>query len=1478
MFYTQKLDKDSCGFGLSAHIFGEPSHSLVTNSIDALSRLAHRGAILADGQSSDGCGVLFSMPIEFLQKQAKNIAIDIPENCAIGVVFCELNGIGRVEADIQELLEIYPQLSLHLIGKRLLPVNPAALGRIALETQPETWHLFFAGSGKTKQMRIANLFLFSRLLRQKLSLHASQLIGLSEDSLVYKGLMMPNKMQDYFLDLQDSEFEASICIFHQRFSTNTLPQWHLAQPFSKLAHNGEINTCWGNRRWAQARKNLLMNEYLNIPEALEPVVDLQGSDSSSLNDMLELMCAGGMSMLEAIRILVPPAWQNNNLLNVKEKAYFAYNAMRMEPWDGPAGLVMTDGRYALCCLDRNGLRPARWTITSDNIITLASEIGVHDLEHRVIESGRVSPGQILAVDIEKGEVLQNDTIIKKFADEMPYRQWLQDSNKIESTIQPVAYKFPDMSPERLREMKQRFGYSREEEKLVLTPLITDGQEGIGSMGDDTPIAALSEKKRLLTDYFRQSFAQVTNPPIDSLRETNVMSLETIIGKHHNFFDNSKQHTRKLVFHSPVVSPKRMEALLTEDLGWQHAKLSLYYSGCSLKEAIHRLIQDAKDAAENGCELLVLSDRQYDPEKSLIPMLMAIGAIHNALIDSQQRLSLSLIVETAYARDPHQFAVFLAYGADIIYPYFAYALIASLVESRPQLYSKTVFKNFRKAINKGLLKIMSKMGISCLASYRGAQLFEALGLSQEVVDLCFQGTSTRIAGMSLARIEQEQEEIRAIAANASVPAILSGVFKFEQNGEYHTFNPDVVTSLIEATKLGDYQFYKDYFAAKVNGRKPAALRDLLELSSDRSPIPLEEVEPVEEICTRFDSAAMSLGALSPEAHETLAMAMNQLGGRSNSGEGGEDPKRYNTNKTSKIKQVASGRFGVTAAYLRSAEVIQIKIAQGAKPGEGGQLPGKKVNKLIAELRYSVPGVTLISPPPHHDIYSIEDIKQLIFDLKQVNPKALVSVKLVSLPGVGTIASGIAKAYADLITISGHDGGTGASPLSSIRHAGSPWEIGLVETVQSLRANELRSRVRIQTDGGLKTGLDVVKAAILGAESFGFGTAAMISMGCKYLRICHLNNCATGVTTQNAILRNQHFQGNVDRVVSYFRFIAEEVRELLAELGYRSVEEIIGQTQLLKIGEKDIGKPSLLDVSGLLQQVESSQPFTCQESRNQPLEDGSFIQSLLTQSEEAIEQGQSLEINHRVANTHRSIGANISGAIAEKYGLDGMPNASEITLKLKGFAGQSLGVWNVQGLNIYLEGAANDYVGKGMNGGKIVLYQGKVLNSSKNKSQSMTIAGNTCLYGATGGTFFAHGEVGERFAVRNSGSLAIVEGVGNHCCEYMTGGVVVVLGKTGDNFGAGMTGGLAFVLDEERVFFDRYNDGMVELGRITSEATEDLRGYLKELIALYLKDVRSHKARDILDNFEEYLPKFWIVKPKATGVEELYNQYAGRLSGA
>ncbi|MCL1123124.1 glutamate synthase large subunit [Shewanella surugensis] len=1464
--YHPSFERDNCGFGLIAQMDGEASHRIVRTAIHGLDRMKHRGGIAADKKTGDGCGLLMQLPTAFFNAIALENEWHLSRKFAVGMLFLNQDEILASIAK-QLLTKELEKETLSVAGWRTVPINPDVLGPIGKACQPQICQVLInAPIGWREKDLERRLYMARRRVEQQL-VHDDEfyIASLSGQVIVYKGLMMPADLPEFYTDLADIRLQTSICLFHQRFSTNTSPKWPLAQPFRYLAHNGEINTITSNRQWARARAYKFNAPLLPDLQQAAPFVNENGSDSSALDNMLEMLLAGGMDLYRAMRLLIPPAWQSNPEMDDKLKAFYDFNSMHMEPWDGPAGIVMSNGRYAACAVDRNGLRPSRYVITKDRILTLASEVGIWDYSaDEVTEKGRVGPGELLVLDTLNGKLFSSFTIDNDLKRRHPYKEWMAKNSK---TLLP-ADRFElnqqgnnEFDAPTLLQYQKLFGYTREELEQVIWVLAQKGEEATGSMGDDTPMAILSKQSRSIFDYFRQKFAQVTNPPIDPLREKHVMSLSTCVGREQNLFNETTGHAYRVMFNSPILLYTDLMQLMALDSDYYQADTIClnYLKEEGLEAALHRICLQAIQLAQAGTTLLILSDRATAKDKYIIPAAMAVGAVQQILVNNNLRCDTNIIIETASARDPHHFAVLLGFGATAIYPYFAYECISSLAKLHQIDDHRTLLLNFRQGINKGLRKIMSKMGISTVASYRCSQQFEVIGLNDDIIKLCFNGVISRLQGANFQLIEQDQAVLHKAAFRPHLPLPQGGLLKYVEGGEYHCFNPDVVNTLQDALKRKDYNTYQ-IFTALVDNRPVATLRDLIAIDSPAHPVAIDAVEEASQLFSRFDSAAMSIGALSPEAHEALAVAMNRLGGRSNSGEGGEDPRRFNSERNSAIKQVASGRFGVTAHYLVNADVLQIKIAQGAKPGEGGQLPGHKVSAEIAVLRHAKAGVTLISPPPHHDIYSIEDLAQLIFDLKQVNPKALVSVKLVSEPGVGTIATGVAKAYADMITISGYDGGTGASPITSVKYAGSPWELGLAEVHQALVKNGLRHKIRLQVDGGLKTAKDVIKAALLGAESFGFGTVPMIALGCKYLRICHLNNCATGVATQNKQLRDQHYHGLPERVITYFEFVAQEIREYMAKLGVTRFEELVGHGEWLTALDGQTEKQAHLDLTPILftPTVPADSALTWKENNQSP-DLGKLNQILLNQCKEAIDTEQSHSLTHSINNTDRAIGASLAGYIARTAGSAGLK--SPIALTFNGSAGQSFGVWNTHGLELTLTGDANDYVGKGMSGGKISIHP--PLGSSF-KSERSSIIGNTCLYGATGGKLFAAGKAGERFAVRNSGALAIVEGVGDNGCEYMTGGVVVVLGRTGVNFGAGMTGGFAYIFDQYGHFNRRVNPEMVDTQKLSFPIQQQ---HLRSLIEEHVNETGSEHAKMILNDFENWLDCFVLVKPKNIKVSDL-----------
>jgi len=1461
--------RDSCGFALLAHMDGEKSHWLVKTTLQSLARLTHRGAVAADGKSGDGCGIMLQFPEPFLRDVARDCGFRLSEHFASGLVFFSPDP--RLITRGQEILTRHlARFALDVQGWREVPTRPEVVGDQASASMPAIYQVFVNAPAGWRPHDIERQLFAARRFAFEEERHLADadplyyVVTLSNLTMVYKGLVQAEHLADFYPDLRDERMTSAIGICHQRFSTNTLPRWNYAQPFRYLAHNGEINSVNANRDWANARAGILRSPLLPSLEDLTPLVNESGSDSSSLDNLLEVFLAGGMDVFRAMRLLMPPAIRDD--MDPDLKAFLQFNSMHQEPWDGPAGVVTTNGRIAACNLDRNGLRPARYSITHDGVFTVASESGVWDCPpERIKRRGRLGPGEMIAVDTETGKFWKNSSIDDALKATHAYREWMSENmmrvwNNDEQE-RKAANKFMRESAHRLPIYQQMFGLGAEEIDTIINPMALEAQEPVGSMGDDTPMAVLSQRHRSIYDYFRQSFAQVTNPPIDPLRESAVMSLETCIGREHNVFHETASHAYRVILPWPVLNYVKYQTLLGLDQRYyRNVRFSLNYDPESLKlrDALVSLAESCLGAVRGGATIIVLSDRDIVRGKLPLPAPLAVGAVHQALMRAGERPNANILIETGSARDPHQFAVLLGLGVTAIYPYMAFQSINQQHESGAlQGDPIELRKNYRRGIRKGLLKILSKMGICTMASYRGSQLFEAVGLAPEVIRLCCPKVGSKVGGAGFAELEADLREVAAAAWTEQLRPVRDGLYRFMHGGEAHAYNPDVVMNLQQAVASGKWADYRA-FADAVNQRPPLALRDLLALKPAATPLALDQVEREERLFPRFDSAGMSIGALSPEAHESLAIAMNRLGGRSNSGEGGEDPARFGGERNSRIKQVASGRFGVTAHYLVSADVLQIKIAQGAKPGEGGQLPGHKVSAEIAALRCSTPGVTLISPPPHHDIYSIEDLSQLIFDLKMVNPKALVSVKLVAGAGVGTIAVGVAKAYADLITIAGYDGGTGASPLSSVKYAGMPWEIGLAETHQALVENGLRHKIRLQVDGGLKTGLDVVKGGILGAESFGFGTGPMVALGCKYLRICHLNNCATGIATQNKRLREAHFHGLPERVMAYFRFLARDVREILASLGVREFTEIIGRSELLEQLPGITAKQRALDLGPILASAATRGRFApyCTEPRNPPFDKGQLNLDILAATAEALEHDETFSGHFPIRNNDRTVGAMLAGEIARQHGRDGLP-ADRIRLNFTGTAGQSLGCWNVPGVSIHLEGDANDYVGKGMSGGRIVLTTADV---DRERARRNVIIGNACLYGATGGELFANGQAGERFAVRNSGARAVIEGAGHHACEYMTGGTVVILGPVGPNLAAGMTGGELFLLDQSHTVDRLLNPEFVVASPLEAQQFEAPQRRLKALVTAHVSLTGSEWGRKVLDSWDLMLPHWVYIVPK------------------
>ena len=1476
---------DACGVGFVADIEGRSSHRILQMGLTAVRCVTHRGAVSADAKTGDGAGIETQIPRRLFARELKRLgfpeaAID---QLAVGMCFLPQDPLGRDQAKaiIEHQIE---QAGLLRYGWRHVPVNPSVLGEQAGQTQPNIQQVLI---GRPDAMPVAEyerrLYLVRRLAERAIAAEKLDcyLPSFSSRTLVYKGLLVAPQLAGFYKDLTDPLYETAICVFHQRYSTNTFPNWVLAQPFRMLAHNGEINTLLGNQNWMRAREPELRSPvWGDDVKKLIPVIQPGGSDSAKLDNVLELLVMSGFDILHAMTMLIPEAWQNMPVMDPDLKAYYEFQACLTEPWDGPAALAFTDGAIVGATLDRNGLRPARYKVTKEGIIVLGSEVGIVELDDAsVIESGRLGPGKMIAVDTVSKILLTDEVIKRRLSRQKPYGQWLArqlvraDSTALNEGRPLIAYSSDTWTE--LPRWQKAFGLTQEDLTLIVKASAVTAKEPVGSMGDDAPLAVLSDKPRTLSTYFKQLFAQVTNPPIDPLREKLVMSLNTGLGARGSMLEESQAHAKWVKFSSPILTEPEFQWVTgLTDPAFRSARLSVLFPASDgpqgLQPALERLAQAAEEAVDHGRTFLVLTDRGMDAGEAAIPMLMAVGAVHHHLIRQGKRMRCSILCETGTTWDIHHYGLLIGYGAAAIFPYLAYASVARLIETKElrEVDCATALHQYKKSVEDGLLKIMSKMGISLVSSYRGAQIFEVVGLAPEVIDFCFAGTSCKLAGVGFRELAQDLLALHQSAYGSEAAAALDigGFYRYRRDGERHAFDPKVIDALHTAVHTGSYEDYEK-FATLVNEREPIALRDLLEFHSDRAPISLDEVEPIEGIRRRFCTAGMSHGALSREAHECLAIALNRIGGKSNSGEGGEDPVRFKPYPNgdwanSAIKQVASGRFGVTPEYLASARELEIKMAQGSKPGEGGQLPGHKVSEEIARIRHSVPGVTLISPPPHHDIYSIEDLAQLIYDLKQANPTAKVCVKLVAESGVGTIAAGVAKGYADVVHIAGHDGGTGASPISSIKNAGSPWEIGVAETQQVLVLNGLRDRIIVRTDGGLKSGRDIVVAALFGAEEYNFGTAALVAAGCCLVRACHLNTCPVGVATQDPKLRAE-FKSPPDLVVNYFGFIAEEVRRWLAHLGYRSLDELVGRVDLLRVKPKAKGHPKwrLIDWDWLLTDPDPSRtrPRRHLLERNDRPGDVPLDDTIIKDATPALEGHGRVVLRYSIKNSHRTVGAKLCYTIAKRYGDAGLPGGSSIECHFYGSAGQSFGAFLLDGVRFILTGDANDYVGKGMHGGELVL---RFPPRAQLATHENVLLGNTVMYGATGGTLVAAGRAGERFCVRNCGGRAVVEGIGDHGCEYMTKGTVVILGTTGRNFGAGMSGGEAYVFDETETFPQQVNPTLVQLERLTHP--EEIEMVLA-LIRRHAELTGSPRARQILDRWDQAAPRFWKVRPKETVVK-------------
>ena len=1457
--YDPAHEHDACGVGMIVNLNGSKSHELVDSALRVLENMKHRGAEGADNKTGDGAGIMVQIPHEFILLQG----IPVPEKGKYGTGLIFLPKDPKEQEHILSIvIEEIEREGLTLMHLRAVPVNSDILGQSARETEPDIKQVFITGAGHTENLE-RTLYIIRKKIEQRVHQKDFYIVSLSSRTIIYKGMLSSTQVRTYFSDLTQPYFTSGLAIVHSRFSTNTFPTWSLAQPFRLLAHNGEINTIRGNRGWMEARESVLSTPTLGNVKDIRPIVQPDMSDSASLDNVLEFFVMSGLSLPHAMAMLVPESFNDKNPISEDLKAFYEYHSILMEPWDGPAALLFSDGRYAGGMLDRNGLRPARYLITHDGMMVVASEAGVISFEaEKIKEKGRLQPGKILMVDTEEERIYYDGELKEQLAAAKPYRQWLS-ANRIELDTLKSGRKVANTVDDYNRRLRA-FGYTREDVERILVPMCSNGAEPTASMGNDTPLAVLSDQPQLLFNYFRQQFAQVTNPPIDPIREELVMSLTEYIGAvGMNILLPNETHCKMVRLPHPILNNTQLDILCNiRYKGFNTVKLPMLFEAArgkaGLQEALDRLCKAAEQAVTDGANYIILSDRDIDDRQAAIPSLLAISAVHHHLISVQKRVQTALIVESGEIREVMHAALLLGYGASAICPYMAYAVLDDLVKKgEVQMNYETAEKNYIKAVCKGLYKIMSKMGISTIRSYRGAKIFEAVGLSEELLKGYFGTSTSTIGGI---RLEEIAKDYITFHDNGFVPETTDpllpyiGQMSYRKDGEHHAWNPETISTLQLATRTGSYKKFKEFTRAVDEKQSPIFLRDFFGFR--RNPIDIEQVEPVESIVKHFVTGAISFGAISKEAHEALALAMNELGTRSNTGEGGEDNARFHDtvdgiSLSSKTKQVASGRFGVTAEYLVNAEEIQIKVAQGAKPGEGGQLPGFKVDEVIARTRHSIPGISLISPPPHHDIYSIEDLAQLIFDLKNVNPRAAISVKLVAESGVGTIAAGVAKAKADLIVISGAEGGTGASPASSIRYAGISPEIGLSETQQTLVLNGLRGQVRLQTDGQLKTGRDIISMALLGAEEFAFGTTALIVLGCVMMRKCHSNTCPVGVATQDPKLR-AHFRGHYKYVVNYFRFLAQEVREYLADMGFTRLEDIVGRTDLIELHPVAKGtKASLLDFSRMLCRMDSNAALHhCTEQQH----DIAHVKDveMLAAAAPALDSHREVSLEYAIGNTDRAVGAMLSGAVATRYGNDGLPDGT-ISVKFKGSAGQSFGAFLARGISFKLEGEANDYLGKGLSGGHIAVLPPVRSNFA---AEQNTIVGNTLLYGATSGEVYINGRAGERFAVRNSGAIAVVEGVGDHCCEYMTGGRVVVLGQTGRNFAAGMSGGVAYVWDPKGTFDYFCNMDMVELSLLEDSTA---RKELHELIRQHYLYTGSTLARTMLDNWPRYVEEFIQVTP-------------------
>jgi len=1465
--YDPRFEHDSCGVGFVCNVAGKKSNEIIKQGIEVLKRLAHRGATGADPKTGDGAGILIQIPHEFFKKAVK---FDLPEPGKYGTGLIFLPTDQKERKFCKDIFTKFVKAEgQKLLGWKQVPVDDSDIGVTAKNTQPVIEQVFIESTMADQPAFERKLYLIRKQVENAVrSSRIKQrsffyITNLSSLTISYKGLLMPSQVDRFFLDLQDPSLKSAICLVHSRYSTNTFPTWDLSQPFRYIAHNGEINTLRGNINWMRAREGQLESEVFGKDiKKIKPVIVPGGSDSMAIDNVFELLFLSGRSLPHAMMMLIPQAWERNNLMDKKLRDFYKFHACFMEPWDGPAAIAFTDGTRIGAMLDRNGLRPARYIITKKGMVVMASEVGVLDIAPKDIAySGRLEPGKMFYIDTEQGRIINDDEIKNSISSSKPYSAWLEN-NMLELNSFPKVSSFEE-NKEDLTTLLKIFGYTREDIKFILKPMAEKAKEPVGSMGNDTPHAVLSKSPQLLYNYFKQLFAQVTNPPIDPIREELVMSMESYIGPQENVLDEGLEHCKKLRLKVPILTNEQLEKIRAiRTNGSRTRTISVLFDPSSqkdFKDSVERICRESVEAIRSGYTFIILSDRGADKDHAAIPALLAVSALHHHLIRKALRTRVGIIVESAEPREVHHLALLFGYGADAVNPYLAYEAVSSLsIEGEISIDSSTAIENYRRAVITGVEKIISKMGISTLNSYKGSQIFEALGLNDELIKKYFEGTVSRIGGAGTNEIAKEtimrHEKAYEDKALGVTYLPTGGIYQWKKDGESHLWNPETIAALQDAVRNNDHAKYKEFSRLIIDQSKaPTTLRSLLKISRNKAkPIPIEKVEPVESILKRFAVGAMSFGSISKPAHETIAVAMNRIGGRSNTGEGGEDPARFKDERRSAVKQVASGRFGVTTNYLVNADEIQIKIAQGAKPGEGGQLPGYKVSEMIAKTRYTTPGVTLISPPPHHDIYSIEDLAQLIFDLKNTNPKARISVKLVSEIGVGTVAAGVAKGHADMILISGGDGGTGASPVSSIKHAGLPWELGLAETHQTLVLNNLRSRVRLQTDGQMRTGHDVAIAAMLGAEEFGFCTAVLIVLGCVMLRHCHLNNCSVGVATQDEEL-SKRFAGKPEYIINYFNLVAQELREIMAGIGIRSLDELIGRSDLLETDKTMIPwKAKGIDYSRILYRPEAQKnvDIRCTVRQVHGI-DKVLDKKLIEMSSPALKGGKAVKGEIFINNTNRTAGAMLSGEVCRIYGEEGLPDDT-IRFKFSGVAGQSFGAWLAKGVTFELEGMANDYIGKGISGGKIIVYPAR---ESTYSSEKNIIIGNTTFYGAISGEAYIRGVAGERFCIRNSGLNAVVEGVGDHGCEYMTGGRVVILGNTGRNFGAGMSGGIAYVYDKYNDFAEKCNLNMVGLEKVSKEDKK----IISELINNHYKHTKSPVAKKILDNFENETRKFVKVMP-------------------